>query len=90
MICWKKICRMLFHKSNDILKHEIYKLFILAPPIKDFPFTNHALNYFFQKMVIEIFLNNKIQIFFFSNEFTQTHTHNNNNNLCTLLKEIYE
>jgi len=44
-------------------------LFILALPIKVFPFTNHVFEFFFQIMVIDMLFNNKFQIFFIWKEY---------------------
>jgi hypothetical protein len=73
---------------------DIY-IFILVLPTKAFPFTKHVFEFlFFEKMVIELLLNNKIQISFFWNNshftHTHTHTHTHIHNFCKLLKEIYE
>jgi hypothetical protein len=41
-------------------------IFIFVLPTKAFPFTKHVFEFlFFEKMVIEILFNKKIQIFFF-------------------------
>jgi len=65
MICWKKVCIIWIHKTNESFEYKRYILFTLYYPQKFSIYKSCVWIIFFQKMIIEILFNNKIQFFSF-------------------------